>query len=112
MLEIIEGAIENGQSKETGNMWCTRRRQTKHNTEKLATCGTQDEDKQNKNNPEKLATCGTQDEDKQNKNTTQYVLDTTIHKTQDEDKQNKNTTQYVLDTTIRKQTNTNNVCKT
>ena len=93
MLEIIEGAIENGQSKETGNMWCTRRRQTKHNTEKLATCGTQDEDKQNKN-------------------TTQYVLDTTIHKTQDEDKQNKNTTQYVLDTTIRKQTNTNNVCKT
>ena len=31
-------------------------------------------------NPEKLATYGTQDEDKQNKNTTQYVLDTTIHK--------------------------------
>ena len=30
------------------------------------------------NNSEKL---GTQDEDKQNKNTTQYVLDTTIHKT-------------------------------
>jgi len=30
--------------------------------------------------PEKLATYGTQDEDKQNKNTTQYVLDTTIHK--------------------------------
>jgi len=29
-------------------------------------------------NPEKLATQGTQDEDKQNKNTTQYVLDTTI----------------------------------
>ena len=27
---------------------------------------------------EKLATQGTQDEDKQNKNTTQYVLDTTI----------------------------------
>ena len=27
---------------------------------------------------EKLATYGTQDEDKQNKNTTQYVLDTTI----------------------------------
>jgi hypothetical protein len=25
-------------------------------------------------NPEKLATYGTQDEDKQNKNTTQYVL--------------------------------------
>ena len=38
------------------------------NPEKLATQGTQDEDKQNKNNPEKLATQGTQDEDKQNKN--------------------------------------------
>ena len=36
------------------------------------------------------------------KNTTQYVLDTTIHKTQDEDKQNKNTPQYVLDTTIHR----------
>ncbi len=31
-------------------------------------------------NPEKLATQGTQDEDKQNKNTTQYVLDTTTRK--------------------------------
>jgi len=31
-------------------------------------------------NPEKLATYGTEDEEKQNKNTTQYVLDTTIHK--------------------------------
>jgi hypothetical protein len=31
-------------------------------------------------NPEKLATFGTQDEEKQNKNTTQCVLDTTIHK--------------------------------
>ena len=29
-------------------------------------------------NPKKLATYGTQDEDKQNKNTTQYVLDTTM----------------------------------
>ena len=32
------------------------------------------------NNPEKLTTQGTPDEDKQNKNTTQYVLDTTMHK--------------------------------
>ena len=32
------------------------------------------------NNPEKLATYGTQDEEKQSKNTTQYVLDTTIRK--------------------------------
>ena len=31
-------------------------------------------------NPEKLATTGTQDDEKQNKNTTQYVLDTSIHK--------------------------------
>ena len=31
-------------------------------------------------NPEKLATYGTQDEEKQNKNTTHYVLDTTIRK--------------------------------
>jgi hypothetical protein len=29
------------------------------------------------NNPEKLATYGTQDEEKENKNTTQYALDTT-----------------------------------
>ena len=31
-------------------------------------------------NPEKLATQGTQDEDKQNKNTTRNVLDTTMRK--------------------------------
>jgi len=31
-------------------------------------------------NPEKLATSGTQAEDKQNKNTTQYMLDSTIRK--------------------------------
>ena len=31
-------------------------------------------------NPEKMATLGTQDEEKQNKNTTQYVLDTTVPK--------------------------------
>ena len=29
-------------------------------------------------NPQKLATQGTQDEEKQNKNTIQYVLDTTV----------------------------------
>ena len=38
-------------------------------------------------NPEKLATQGTQDEEKQNKNITQYML----HKTQSTDKQNKKT---------------------
>jgi hypothetical protein len=31
-------------------------------------------------NPEKLATYGTQDEEKQSNNTTQYVLDTAIRK--------------------------------
>jgi len=31
-------------------------------------------------NPEKLAPYGTQDQEKQSKNTTQYVLDTTMHK--------------------------------
>ena len=31
-------------------------------------------------NPEKLATLGTQDEDKENKKTTQYVLDINKHK--------------------------------
>jgi len=31
-------------------------------------------------NPEKLATLGTQDEEKQNKYTTQYAMDTTIRK--------------------------------
>jgi hypothetical protein len=31
-------------------------------------------------NPEKLATYGTQDEDKESKNKTQYVLDTTMRK--------------------------------
>ena len=31
-------------------------------------------------NPEKLATQGTQDEEKRNKNTTQYVLDITMRK--------------------------------
>jgi hypothetical protein len=46
------------QSKETGNIQYTRRR----------------------DNLEKQATYSTQDEDKQNKNTTQYVLDTTIYK--------------------------------
>ena len=36
--------------------------------------------KSKKDNPEKLETLDTQDEDKQTKNTTQYGLDTTIHK--------------------------------
>ena len=33
----------------------------------------------NMDNPEKLATYGTQDEEKQNKHTTQYVLNTNMH---------------------------------
>jgi hypothetical protein len=83
-------------------------------------------------NPEKLAAHVTQDEEKQSKNTTQYVLDTTMHKqtkiteinvreyrrgiknanreklatygTQDEENLSTNTAHYVLDTTLRKQT--------
>ena len=51
-------------------------------------------------NPEKLATQGTQDEEKQNKNTEKLVT----QGTQDEEKQNKNPTQYVLKKNIRKQT--------
>ena len=63
------------------------------NPEKLTTLGTQDtgqtvvnkpyrtpKGKSRMDNPEKLSTLDTQDEDKQNKNTTQYVLDSTIHK--------------------------------
>ena len=46
----------------------------------------------------------TVDEDRtKQKNTTQYALDTTMHKTLDEDrKKQTNTTQYVLDTTMHK----------
>ena len=83
-------------------------------------------------NPEKLSAQVTQDEEKQSKNTTQYVLDTTMHKqtkiteinvreyrrgiknanreklarygTQDEENLSTNTAHYVLDTTLRKQT--------
>ena len=54
-----ERAMKSCHPRETGNIGYTRRRQTKQNTEKLATQGTQDEDKQNKH-------------------TTQQVLDTTI----------------------------------
>ena len=83
-------------SRETGNIGqriITIQRNWQHrvenndNPEKLATQGTQDEDKQNKNNPEKLATQGTQDEDKENKNNPEKLA---TQGTQDEDKQNKN----------------------
>ena len=46
------------------------------NPEKLATRRGQSR----MDNPDKPATYGTPDEDEQNKNTTQYVLDTTMHK--------------------------------
>jgi hypothetical protein len=39
-----------------------------------------DETFKNGKSRKKLATYGMQDEEKQNKNTTQYVLDTTMHK--------------------------------
>ena len=71
------------------------------NPVKLATYGTQDEEKQNKNNPEKLATQGTQDEEKQNKNNpeklaTQGTQDKgKQNKTQKQKQKNKNSTIYV-----------------
>jgi hypothetical protein len=46
-------------------------------------------------NPEKLATYGTQGEEKQSKTTTQYVLDTTIHKTYVETKEGEIREQYI-----------------
>ena len=54
-------------SRETGNIWYTRRRQEKqiHNTICVG---------------HHYTTYGTQDEDKKNKYTTQYVLDTIIWK--------------------------------
>ena len=61
MSEKTERAIKNGQSRETGNKTKKNKAKTQHNLEKLATQGTQDEDKQNKN-------------------TTQYVFDTTMRK--------------------------------
>ena len=71
MLENTKGAINKGQSRETGNI-----RYTGHRTNK---CQRIPKGQSKKDNPEKLATQGTQDEEKQNnKTTTQYVLDTTI----------------------------------
>jgi hypothetical protein len=70
MLEKTEGAIKKGQSRETGNIGYQKRtiqRNWQHRVSK-------------KDNPEKLATYGTQDEEKQAKATAQYVLDTTLHK--------------------------------
>ena len=72
MLENSEGAINNGQSRETGNIGYTRHRTNK--------CQRIAKGQSKMDNPEKLATQGTQDEDKQNNNTTQYLLDTTIRK--------------------------------
>jgi ribulose 1,5-bisphosphate synthetase/thiazole synthase len=100
MQENTESAIKNGQSSKTGNIGYTRRRNWQHRVHK------------------------------KKKNTTQYVLDTTIHKqkhnticvrhhyTQTKTQHNmcwtplytnKNTTQYVLDTTIHKQKH-NTIC--
>ena len=70
MLENTDRAIKNGQSRETGNIEYTRRRNWQHRvhkTKKLATQGTQDEEKlatQGTQDEEKLATQGTQDEEK------------------------------------------------
>jgi hypothetical protein len=58
-----------------------------------------------KNNPQKLATYVTQDNEKQNKNTTQYVLETTMHKT------NVNKTCALLQTTEVKTNRTSFSCE-
>jgi hypothetical protein len=34
-VENTEEAIKNGRSRETGNIWCTRRRETKQNHKKI-----------------------------------------------------------------------------
>jgi hypothetical protein len=86
MLQNTEGAITNGQSRETGNIWYTRRRKTQRNWQHMV--------HKTKKNTEKLATYGTQDEEKhretgniwytrrrkQSKDTISFVLDTTMHK--------------------------------
>ena len=63
MLENTEGAIKNGQSRETVNK-----------------CQRIPKEQSNMDNPEKLGTQGTQDDEKQSENTTQFVLDSTISK--------------------------------
>ena len=93
MLENTDRAIKNGQSRETGNIGYTRRRNWQHRvhkTKKLATQGTQDEEKlatQGTQDEEKLATQGTQDEEKQNKNNPEKLA---TQGTQDEEKQEHN----------------------
>ena len=61
MLENTEGAITNGQSRETVN----KRQRIPKGQSQI-------------DNPEKLETQIIQDEEKQNKKTTQYLLDITI----------------------------------
>ena len=69
-LENTEGVIKNGESQETGNIGYTRHRTNKR--QRIPKWQSK------MDNPEKLATQGTQDEEKQSTNRTQYVLDTTL----------------------------------
>ena len=62
-------------------------------------------------NPEKLATSGTQNEEKHNKNTTQYVLETTIRKLP-HITQIRHEPSYKQLEVKTNQTNTNNINKT
>ena len=62
-------------------------------------------------NPEKLATYGTEDDDKQNKITTQYVVDITIRK-QSQITLIRHEPSYKQLEVKRNRTNTNNVNKT
>ena len=82
-------------------------KQNKNNPEKLATQGAQDEKKQSNNNPEKLATQGTQDEEKQSKNNPEKLA---TQGTQDEDPQNKKHNAICVGH-LYKQASTNNVNK-
>ena len=68
--KLATAAMQNVQFRETGNSSntkCTIQRNWQQQQYKMY-------------NSEKLATYGAQDEEKQNKNTTQYVLETIMHK--------------------------------
>ena len=68
-LENTKGAIRKGQSRETGNIWYTRRYHAQNQQHGV-----------HKTKKNKTSSMGYTNEDKQNKNTTQYSLDTSICK--------------------------------
>ena len=75
----MEGYIINIREYQRGNQKWTIQRNWQHKVHRTNKCQRIPKGQSKKDNPEKLATQGTQDEEKQNnKTTTQYVLDTTI----------------------------------